>query len=408
MALYIFGIDHVFCCQAIPSGHSVIMPLLTRRGISLSLSSEFWTRDVLQGSLQAWAKRFLAWYRAEFLALFPPNAVAWLTDRGEWEIILHAGERDFWVRASGGAPAWSLSVDEIAASSLDEALARRGVARKAVKAGLEIDKQAFFVRRFDIPSVASANLAKLLAADVERKTPFRLGDVVYGHILAKHPTSPDKLSVSLWILRRDFIARAVENSGVAIGEIAFVRPRGPDAGPVIALEGERESTHWFRYLVIGLCVATAVFGAIGVGATLWRQSAVNEELDAKIAEMSARAAKVRQTADRAAAESRLLAALRNARVGEPLFADLWEETSRLLPDGAYVTDFRLTEPKAGERVIEIVGFADSAVGLPALFDKSPMFSGAGLTAPITPDAHEKREGFSLQAKIDAPTTAAKK
>jgi general secretion pathway protein L len=115
---------------------------------------------------------------------------------------------------------------------------------------------------------------------------------------------------------------------------------------------------------------------------------------------------VRQIADRAAAESRLLSVLRNARRNGPLFSDLWEETARILPDGAFVTDLRLTEPKANERVLEIVGFADSAVGLPALFEKSPLFSHAGLTAAITPDPREKREGFSLQAKIDDP--AAKK
>ena len=74
--------------------------------------------------------------------------------------------------------------------------------------------------------------------------------------------------------------------------------------------------------------------------------------------MSARAARVRQVADRASAESRLLSVLRNARRGRPQFADLWEETARLLPDGAFVTDLRLTEPRANERLLELVGSAD--------------------------------------------------
>lgn len=372
----------------------------------MSLSSEFWTRNVMQGSLLAWAKRFVAWYRNEFLALFPPRTVAWLTDRGEREFVLRMGERDLWLLDGHGDRDWSVSVDEIAASSLEEALSRRGVARKATKVGLEIDGRAFFVRRFDIPAVAAANLSKLIVTDIERKTPFRLADVVYGHTVERRQNAPDKLSVSLWVLRRDIIAQAIENMGLDISDLAFVRPGGlsgsTGAAPSIALERQQDTTHWHRYAVIGLCAATAIFAAIGVGATLWRQSVVDEELDAKISEMSARAGKVRQTADRAAAESRLLAALRSARANGPLLADLWEETSRLLPDGAYVTDFRLTESKPGERAIEIVGFAESAVGLPALFDKSPIFSNAGLTAPITPDAHEKREGFSLQAKIDQP------
>lgn len=378
----------------------------------MSLSSEFWTRDVLEGSLKALAARFLGWYREEFIALFPPATAAWLTDRGERELVLRAGERDLRLLDARGDPAWSLSIDEVAASSLEEALARRGVARKAARLGLEIDGSAFFVRRFDIPAVALPNLSKLLVADIERKTPFRLAEVIYGHTIGKHAYAQDKLSVSLWILRRDIVERAIENTGISVGDLSFVRPSGlsPAAGvaPVIALEGKREIAHGYRNALIALCAATALFAAVGVGATLWRQGVANEELDAKIAEMSARAGRVRQTADRAAAESRLLAALRNARANAPLFADLWEETARVLPDGAFVTDFRLSEPRAGERAIDIVGYADSAVGLPALFDKSPLFSNAGLTAPITPDPREKREGFSLQAKVEPPTRAAAK
>ena len=62
--------------------------------------------------------------------------------------------------------------------------------------------------------------------------------------------------------------------------------------------------------------------------------------------------------------SRLIA-LRTARREGPQFADLWEETARILPDNAYVTDFRLSEPKPNEHVVDIIGFANSAVGLPA-------------------------------------------
>lgn len=375
------------------------------------MANEFWTRDVLGGSLNVVVERFFAWYRSEFFALFPPKTAAWLADRGDRQLILRAGDRQLWLVDGRGAPAWSVSADEIAASSLEEALSRRGVSRKTAKIGLEIDGSAFFVRRFDIPGVAASNLPRLLIADIERKTPFRLSDVVYGHSTAKHPASPDKLSVSLWILRRDIIARAIENSGLSENDLAFVRPSGVSGAvgvaPVIVLEGTSETSHLFRNVAIALCAATAILAAVGVGATLWRQSKANEEIDAKIQEMSARAARVRQVADRASAESRLLSVLRNARRTGPLFADLWEETSRLLPDGAYLTDLRLTEPRANERALEVVGFADSAVGLPALFDKSPLFSDAGLTAAITPDAHEKREGFSLAAKIRQPNAAAK-
>lgn len=368
------------------------------------MSSEFWTRDVIEGSLKNAAKRFFVWYRREFFRLFPPETVAWLTDRGDRQLILRAADRDLWCVDQRRTRLWSVGADEISASSLEEALARRGVARHAAKVGLEIDGSAFFVRRFDIPAVAVNNLPKLLASDVERKTPFRLADVVYGHTTGKHPNSPDKLRVSLWILRRDFIESAVANAGLDVADISFIRPTGlkdtADQAPIIALEGAAETSYKFRNIALGLCVATALFGAIGVGATLWRQSTLNVELDAKIQEASTRATRVRQIVDRASSESRLLSVLRNSRSNTPQFADLWEETAHILPDGAFLTDFRLSDAKANEKTVDLVGFADSAVGLPALFNKSPLFADAGLTAPITPDPREKREGFSLQTKLE--------
>lgn len=378
----------------------------------LSLSSEFWTRDVIEGSLKTAAARFFVWYRREFFSLFSPEIVAWLTDRGDRELVLRAGERELRCVSGRGAFLWSLSADEIGASSLGDALTRRGVAPHAARLGLEIDGTAFFVRRFDIPAVALNNLPKLLAQDVERKTPFRLADVVYGHTVAKHPASPDKMRVSLWVLRRDFLEGAIANAGVDVSDISFIRPTGlretADEAPVITLERSSGASYKFRNLALGLCAATALLGAVGVAGTLWRQSALNEDLDAKIQEASARAARVRQVVDRASSESRLLSVLRNARRNSPQFADLWEETARILPDGAYVTDFRLSEPKPNERALDIVGFADSAVGLPALFNKSPLFAEAGLTAPITPDPREKREGFSLEAKLEQKKAAAAK
>jgi general secretion pathway protein L len=376
------------------------------------LSSEFWTRDVIEGSLKNAAKRFLVWYRREFFRLFPPETVAWLTDRGDRQLILRAGDRDLWCVDQRRTPLWSVGADEISASSLEEALARRGVARHAAKVGLEINGSAFFVRRFDIPAVALNNLPRLLASDVERKTPFRLADVVYGYTTGKHPNSPDKLRVSLWILRRDFVESAVANAGLDVADVSFIRPvalqETADQAPIIALESAGETSYKFRNIALGLCVATALFGAIGVGATLWRQSVLDEELDAKIQEASTRATRVRQIVDRASSESRLLSVLRNARRNSPQFADLWEETARILPDGAFLTDFRLSDAKANEKTVDLVGFADSAVGLPALFNKSPLFADAGLTAPITPDPREKREGFSLQTKLEQKKPAAGK
>jgi general secretion pathway protein L len=321
-----------------------------------SSSSAFWNKQFIEGSLSAAAGRFWHWYKRECFSFFSPATVAWLLDKGDRKLVLRASDGAKELRFADGEPGAadaSIRADELLESSVERALARRGVPRDAAKISLEVPRDAFFVQS--------------------------------------------------WILRRDIVARALEGSGVAIGDLDTIAPeRAPgdqDEGPVIALGRRADGSRWFRAVVIGLSALAAALAIAGLTAMIWRQNEAMTRLDASIAEVSSRATRVRKIADQAVAQSRLLAILREERERGPLLADLWEEVSRILPDDAYLSEFRLSEVKSGERVLDMIGYADSAVRLPALFDKSPMFSDASLTAAITPDVQAKREAFSLRARV---------
>lgn len=365
----------------------------------------FWSRELFGGSLAEAALRFWSWYKNEFFAFFSPAALAWLLDRGDRKLVIETSRdsRELGLAGDGqDTSATRIALDEFETTSLAAALTRRGMSREATKIVLEIASDQFFVRRFDIPAAARANLPRLLIGEIERKTPFRPTDVFFGHIVARNDAHPEKLHVEQWILRRDIVLRALEGAGLTIDDLDLVQPvRQTSAAevPAIAVGRKAEASNWFRNIAIGLGGLASILFLAGLTITIWRQDRLSAELDSKIAEMSARAARVRHMADEATGESALLADLRQERESFPVLADLWEEISRLLPDGAYVTELRLSETKAGERVLDLNGFSDSAAGLPALFDQSPLFSDAALTAAITPDMQEKRERFALQAKV---------
>ncbi|ARN82221.1 PilN domain-containing protein [Methylocystis bryophila] len=365
-----------------------------------------WNKDLFTVALHASGQKIWRLYRREFFALFPPATVAWLLDTGDCKLVIRArdGETEFRFQ-SGPSETLSLPLapDEMRRSSLARALTERGLSREGTKVFLEIPRDAFFVRRFDIPAAAEANLARLLIADIERKSPFRLSDVVHGHTLQRKPGAPDKFVVNLWILRRDIVSRVIEAAGVAWGDLDFVMPANDggqaEKGPIIPLARGSEPSHWFRNVALGLCAATILLSLLGSLALIWRIGQAAGALDAELADVNARATSVRKMADQAVAESRLLQTLRAERAKGPGFGDLWEEISRILPDGAYLTELRLTDGKNDERFVDLVGLAESAVGLPALFEKSPIFTDASLTAAITPNAADKREAFSLRVKI---------
>ncbi len=371
-----------------------------------------WNKDLFTGALLASSQKIWRLYRREFFALVPPATVAWLLETGDRRLVIRDRDGAPEFRFQGGPPEGNLlplGPQEARQTSLAQALAQRGLSRAGTKVFFEIPREAFFVRRFDIPAAAEANLAQLLITDIERKSPFRLSDVVHAHTLKRKPEAPDKYVVSLWIVRRDIISRMIEAAGIGWEDLDFVMPTKGGAveeeGPTIALGRGSEPSHWFRNVALGLCASTIILSLLGSVVLVWRTSQATETLDAEIADVTARASGVRKMADQAVAESRLLQTLRAERARGPTFADLWEEISRILPDEAYLTELRLSDGKNDEHYVDLVGLAESAVGLPALFEKSPIFTDASLTAAITPNAADKREAFSLRVKIK-PSKAA--
>jgi general secretion pathway protein L len=366
-------------------------------------------RELTLDSLKAAFVRFCAWERDECRAILPPAVLVWLLGRGAREAVVKAGESDLILAADSGDVEIRISGAEIAATSFDAALAQRGLSRKSLNIVLEMPAPAFLIRRFDVPVAALGQLRQMLNAEIERRTPFRRDEVLIGEHVAVHGAK-GKASVLMSLLRRDLIPSALEPSGITLGDLAAIRAETAPAGslepPAIPIKEATGTDRRFQRIALAMIALAALLAAAGLGATLWRQGQEAADLDARIADMSARAARVRQIADSASKESRLLSILHETRRKNARVAELWEEISRVMPDGAYLTDLHLSESKSGERSVELAGFAQSAVGLPLLFGQSKYFKEATLTAPITSDPKEKRESFSLRIKTLAPVPAA--
>jgi general secretion pathway protein L len=372
-------------------------------------ANAFLTRDLTLASLTSTFARFVAWEREQGGALLPSAVAAWLTGGATREAVMRAGASELIVAGDAAGQEIRIAGAEIAETSLDAALARRGLSRRSLAVVLELPANAFLIRRIDLPAAALGHLPQLIQSEVERRTPFRRDEILTGWRIEPHEAK-GKARAAVALLRRDLIAPALECAGLSLGDLAAIRADAPQAAgsawtPAIAIKADNEAGSAFARTALAMTALAAILVATGLGAIFWRQNTEAEALDAQIADMSTRAAHVREVADRAAKESRLLATLRETRLRNPPLTDVWEEISRLMPDSAYLTDFHLSESKSGERSVDLAGFAQSAVGLPLLFDQSRYFSEAALTAPITSDPKEKRESFSLRLKARAPHPA---
>jgi general secretion pathway protein L len=360
------------------------------------LAESIWRKNITTQTLAGALREFRAWYGAQARSLFPARALAWLLDRGERKLLI----RLFDGKVSVGAGEKGEGLDDASASVAS-------IRTRPTKVILELPREKFLIRRFETPAVARASLAQTLPRDLERKTLLKLDDIFSGHVARPHPDDHDKLLVTQVVLRRDLARAAMEQVGLTLADLDIVRPAPEEDGlpafPDIVLgQGGRSSRGFRRVLIalaaLGLCLFVAS-GAVH----RWRAWSEGEQIDQEIASASQGAALVRKMVGQATAESALLTELRRERITTPPLADLIEETSRILPDTAWLSEWRFSEPKRGEHVLDLSGLAISAADLPALFDKSPLFSDSALTSAITPDIQEKRERFSIQSKVGKKT-----
>jgi general secretion pathway protein L len=144
-----------------------------------------------------------------------------------------------------------------------------------------------------------------------------------------------------------------------------------------------------------------VLGLLAAGLTYWRQAAVLDELDAKIAAARGKAQQVRAAIDKLEQKQATLLRLRTRKAEEPGLLDAWEEATRVLPSHSWLTELRLSET-SDKRQISMSGFSAAAASLVGMIDQSPYFADTALTSPIALDSVEQRERFALQAKLKRP------
>jgi general secretion pathway protein L len=167
------------------------------------------SREVTLGSLKAAFLRFCAWERDECRAMLPPAALVWLMGRGAREALVKSGESDLILVAESGNPEIRVTGAEIAETSLDSALARRGLSRKSLAIILELPASSFLTRQFDAPVAALDRLPQMLNAEIERRTPFRRDEVLLGQHVAVNGAK-GKAKVRIALLRHNLIAPALE------------------------------------------------------------------------------------------------------------------------------------------------------------------------------------------------------
>ena len=345
--------------------------------------------------------RFLAWWREELWAMVPER-VRRLLAGADGGIVLAQVEGGFQIveepssgaRGRAGAARPVLSRAE-ALAALAEMAVSRGPKSASWRVGIRLPSSQCFERRVELPRAARDDMRRMLDFDLERATPFRLGDVYTAHLATGAPGAKGRQRLRQLIVKREAVDTLLADVRAAGLEPAFVDcwQATPSAGlPIDFLEAggaPRSGLAGRVTLPTALAALVLILAVLASILELSRYNSALAEIRAETAKMRTRAATVRGAQERSNAAVADLARLQQMKLAQVPAVEVLEELSRLLPDSVWLSDLRVE----GD-TLDITGLAKSGAALPSLFVRSALFSDAALTAPV--DSRPARGQRALQ------------
>jgi general secretion pathway protein L len=335
--------------------------------------------------------RFWRWWTTELGALVPARLNRWLS-RDAVDCELRIEDLEHGSALCAAATSVKLDRDDLVR------LSRKWGALASASLAVPLGK--CFVREVSLPRSAAIRADEILRLDMERTTPFKRGDAFSACILLEGAEAGESVVARQIILRRSIVARHLDDiraAGLPLRGIYAVAADGMRL-PVNLLEpSERRrapATGWAQSLLVLSSVLLLLTYLAGYALTLL-------DLDAKLA---ASAENLRKATDAAQASRKLMTELETSAMqlrqprlkkfsSTPVVA-VWEETTRLLPDGTWLTDLRIDD-----NGLQMDGQSTNASELIGVLARSASLNSVTFASPVTRDPQRGLERFQIRAQI---------
>lgn len=264
----------------------------------------------------------------------------------------------------------------------------------------------FMTRPLELPKQASEFLDGIIRSQIDRLTPWRAADAVFGW--SQPITAPDdRISLTVTATARTKIqpyVQALADLG-ANSTAVSVRPENgtQDISPIkVFAQGSQGAfgvarvRHWLMVILAAVSMTTAVAAVAAqfVGDSI---EAETRDVNRRIAERRAALVKSRNATDGAPSE---LSALMRRKYENAARVIVLEALSQVLPDHTYITELRVEGDK-----VQIIGVTHEAPSLIRLMEESPHFMRATFFAPTTRSSGDPGERFHIEARVKPVFTA---
>lgn len=344
------------------------------------------------------ARRFVAWWRAQLLAMLPPRLREWPTlQPGELQLLLQDDSVE--VTVTTGAERRALAIFDTRAGQTPgplRAFVRQKVSQRT-RVTLLLPRERLLVCTLTLPAAATENLRQVLGYEMDRHTPFSAERVYFDYRISA--ARADQIDVELYVATRDTVDRALELARQldlhpqAIGIAGTAQPGAAALNLLPAgLRPPRYSRRQRLDAALGALIALLLAAIAAI--PFWQQARAIALLEAELGQAQAAAAAAFGVRDRRDALLASLERIRAHRQALPSTLQSLDELSARLPDNTWL---QRVEIKGG--TIHLQGESAAAAALIQLLDNSPLLDDVSFRSPVTQDPRSGQEHFQISARL---------
>lgn len=252
------------------------------------------------------------------------------------------------------------------------------------------------IRSTRYPFQAANIIPDLLAAEVDRFTPFDASDVVLAHRVVEYDWAAKEITVLFAAIRRDTLSRLFEQA-LAAGYVPAGAVTGERDLPLLfSKPGAAASFAGTRARFNGWMAAAALAFLVALALPSLMMEREYKALSARLSELRANAEAGAGSVEQAnrIENTRRFMDQRLSETVPPLV--LLSELSRLIPQGSWITSLKLQDDK-----LTLQGNSPKASDVVTALVGSSMLSEVQYQSSITRDPRNNLERFSISAVITA-------
>jgi general secretion pathway protein L len=251
----------------------------------------------------------------------------------------------------------------------------------------------------ELPIAAETNLDEVVFYELDRHTPFRPEHARFSHRILKRDVAAKRLDVELTVVPRPIVDDALAVAArldltpdrIDVATDASYLTASGNLLPAEGLAPTSRRVHLFSYALGGLAGLLAIVAIyIPIHAADRAAETARDELTAAKKGTAAAATLEKQIEDLRKEESFLV----NRRRDAATVSKLLLETTRIMPDGTWLSEWQL----AGNQV-QLSGLTESASALVKLLEQSHTFQNTTFLSPVVQDPTAERERFHIAAQI---------